>query len=576
LLLSIHGFLAIILIVGLSYTFLISSIHVISGQLPITEDIIQYEKNSNFIKEFKIPINERGLKGITTDSGDNVWFYHATANASMIMKMSKEGTNIAKYPIVGNTITDTAVINLAGGQLIFDNTSDLIWFTDARTNSMGKLDIKSSKIQLFSIPTNNSGIMGLALSPDKKVVWFTEIIGNKIGTLDVASNKITEYPTGDNSGPTLLTFDRKGILWVTLSYANSILRVEPWLLIPGTKSSAGMYALSLEKPDFFSPFGIAIGKINGIEKLVVSDHGSSRVIVANIDSDLKNYTSYWTSPSKALPMSLPTQVVSDKLGNIFFLEHGGNKIVKIFADNGVMTEFDIPTGPLSDSLFLSVSDDAMRIWFTESKSNKIAYLDNTIGTPLALSINGEKQSSQESNQSVILKEGDSYSINVTLTLDKNVSSLVSANDTTLSIVGMTDSGLQGIKYTSIPSTLNLTEFPEKKAKTELDLKVERDKAIAGIYTVMIRVSLLERGNLILSTLYPQMVKLDVPKLPSAINKSENFEPYFTTSPKSPESTTLLSRDNIKIGAAIVAVALAGYLIYHNIVRRRNKSKETKK
>ena len=164
----------------------------------------------------------------------------------------KRRCQFIKNDILGNTTVDTALVNLAGGQLLFDNTSDAIWFTDARINSLGKIDVKSSKIELFSIPTNSSGIMGLVLSPDKKLVWFTEITGNKIGNLDIESKKITEYPTGDNSGPTLLTFDSKGVLWITLSYANSILRVEPWLLIPGIISS-GMYTISLEKPDFFSP-----------------------------------------------------------------------------------------------------------------------------------------------------------------------------------------------------------------------------------------------------------------------------------------------------------------------------------
>jgi streptogramin lyase len=178
------GLLVVILIVGLSYTFLLSSTH-LHAQQPSSQDFVAYEKESNFIKEFKIPINERGLKGIATDSEDNVWFYHATSNGSMIMKMSKGGHNFTKNSIPGNTTVDTAVINLAGGQLLIDNTSNVIWFTDARTNSLGKLDIRSNEIELFSIPTNDSGIMGLAFSPDKKVVWFTEIIGDKIGSLDI-------------------------------------------------------------------------------------------------------------------------------------------------------------------------------------------------------------------------------------------------------------------------------------------------------------------------------------------------------------------------------------------------------
>ena len=531
---------------------------------------VTYEKHSNFIKEFKIPINERGLKGIAIDSEDNVWFYHATSNGSMIMKMSK-GHNFTKYSIPGNTAVDTAIINLAGGQLLFDNTSNVIWFTDARTNSLGKLNIKSNEIELFSIPTNDSGIMGLALSPDKKVVWFTEIIGNKIGSLDIESKKITEYPTGDNSGPTLLTFDSKGILWITLSYANSILRVEPWLLVPGIKSS-GMYPISLAKPDFFSPFGIATVLVKGIEKMFVSDHGSSRVIVSNLSSDLMNYTSYWTSPSQALPMSLPSQVVSDKAGNIFLAEHGGNKIVKISSDNGIMTEFEIPTGPLATSLFLTVDEDEKRIWFTEWASNKIGYLDNTFQVPLNMLVTKNESASTNTDITPItLKAGESFPVNVALTLDKNKSSLVLANDTELSVVGMTDSGLQGIGYTSQPQRVNLMDVPERDVG--IDLKVETEKAIAGNYTIMIRASFLENDGLVLSLLYPQLVKLDVPAKPSEMNKIQNFQQFSSKNVESSNSSAMF-RDFLRIGAIAVVIILVGYLIYHNIVRR-SKFKKSK-
>jgi len=565
----------ITLVLSLTYSFLASPSIQLLAQPLSPQNYVAYEKHSNFIKEFKIPINERGLKGVTTDSDEDVWFYHATSNGSMIMKMSKEGNNFTKYRIPGNTTADTAIINLAGGQLLFDNTSNVIWFTDARTNSLGKLEIKSSKIELLSIPTNNSGIMGLAFSPDKKALWFTEIIGNKIGSLDIESKKITEYPTGDNSGPTLLTFDSKGVLWITLSYANSILKVEPWLLFPGIKSS-GMYTISLERPDFFSPFGIATVQVKGVEKMFVSDHGSSRLIVANIASDLKNYTSYWTSPSQALPMALPSQVVSDKAGNIFFVEHGGNKIVKISSDNGIMTEFDIPTGPLATSLFLTVSKDEKRIWFTEWASNKIAYLDNTLQVPLNMLVTkNESASTYTDITPITLKASESFSAKVALTLDKNMSSLSSlvlANDTELSVVGMTDSGLQGVGYTSKPQSVNLMDIP--KRDIGIDFKVETEKAIAGNYTLMIRASLLEKDGLILSLLYPQLVKLDVPTKPPVMNKIQNFQEFSTKNVESSNSSALF-RDLIRIGAIAVVIILVGYLIYHNIVRRI-KFKKTKR
>ena len=160
--------------------------------------------------------------------------------------------------------------------------------------------------------------MGIVLSPDNKTIWFAEIIGNKIGSFDIESKSITEFPTGDLTGPTLLAFDNKGELWVTLSYSNSILKVEPWLLIPESRAS-GMSEIKLKKPDTFSPFGIAITQNkDNVSRIFLSDHGSSRVIVSNLTSELNNYTSYWTSPSQAYPASLPSQVISDKFGNIYF------------------------------------------------------------------------------------------------------------------------------------------------------------------------------------------------------------------------------------------------------------------
>jgi streptogramin lyase len=69
-----------------------------------------------------------------------------------------------------------------------------IWFTDARTNSIGKLDTRNGSMQLITIPTQNAGPMGVALAPDGKSIWFTEIMGDKIAQVDIKSMKITEYP----------------------------------------------------------------------------------------------------------------------------------------------------------------------------------------------------------------------------------------------------------------------------------------------------------------------------------------------------------------------------------------------
>jgi hypothetical protein len=50
----------------------------------------------------------------------------------MIMKFNIANNTFILYPVEGKTVTVNPVINLAGGQLIYDQKRNSIWFTDAR------------------------------------------------------------------------------------------------------------------------------------------------------------------------------------------------------------------------------------------------------------------------------------------------------------------------------------------------------------------------------------------------------------------------------------------------------------
>lgn len=149
--------------------------------------------------------------------------------------------------------------------------------------------------------------------------------------------------------------------------------------------------------------------------------------------------------------------------------------------------------------------------------------------------------------------------------ESNLTSLVLANDTQLSVVGMTDAGLQGIVYTINPQTVNLMEVPKRDIK--VDIKVKEENAIAGNYTIMIRASLLEKDSLIVSSLYPQLVTLDVSTKPSEISKVQNFQEFSSKGVQSSEPSTMLFRDLIRVGAIAAVIMLVAYLLYRNIGRR---------
>ena len=426
-----------------------------------TDELVTYEKHSSFIKEFPIPSKERGLRGITTDSDGNAWFLHSTNKTSTIFKLEPGSGKFTEYPIKGETVAENPVINLAAGQLVFDRERNAIWFTEARTNSIGKLDEASGQIQLWQVSTKNAGPMGIALSPDGKRLWFAEIIGNKIASFDIQSEKIVEFPTGEDSGPALMTFDEKGQLWVTLSFSDSIMLTQIGNNL-ASNSSVGMVKMSLPKPDRFAPFGISVSG----GKMYISDHGSSRVIVAYEDSGFKSYDVYWTSSSSSpmIPTTLPGQLVVDKKsGNVYFPQHGGNRITEIRQQDGLMTEYDIPTGPLSTVLFLAASDDG-KVWVTEWASNKVAYLDTSIQVPFEEQVQQEPITLTKNSQSTL-----SVLINSAANAGSNASSF---SQIEVGLTGMSESGLVGITYQANPPRVDLQR--NASANSAIQLKTEEN------------------------------------------------------------------------------------------------------
>jgi virginiamycin B lyase len=558
----------------------------IQGQLQqLQTEYIKYQYQSDYIKEFKISpiINETGLKGITTDSKNNVWFFHNTNTSSAIIEFNPVNNTFTKYPISKKTNVDNAITNLAGGQLKYDETRNSIWFSDARTNSLGNIDLNNKTMNLYDVPTPNSGVMGITLSPDNKSIWFAEIIGNNIGDFNIDSKKIIEYPTGESSGPTLVTFDDDGILWSSLSYSNEILRIEPWVLIPGVEFN-GMLKIKLKEPDIYSPFGLSVvnksnnNNSNINNTLFVSDHGSSRIIAIPIyyqnilNEEILNYTSYWTSPSSNnFPNTLPSEIVTDKKGNIYFAEHGGNKIAKFSPDTKTMAEYEIPTGPLATTVFVALSTDNTKIWFTEWASNKIGFLDLTKQIPYKMLLSNETLN----DKPLIFKNNTSYKMNVSLTrnnLSISNQGNLSLNNIELSVAGMTDNGPKGITYSFNPQRINLTENNKENSLLKLDMVINDNDIIRSENnTLMIIASISDKNNLTTSVLHPLPISIIKPEdsyansspLPSSTVKEQT-----ATIKNSNASSEINFINIIKNVSLAIAVILIGYIIYKKMKKRK--------
>jgi virginiamycin B lyase len=433
--------------------------------------------------------------------------------------------------------------------------------------------------------------MGITLSPDNKSIWFAELIGNNIGNFEIESNNIFEYPTGEDTGPTLLTFDNEGFLWSSLSYSSELLRVDPSMVIPGIEQN-GMLRIKLAQPDIFSPFGIAVisnNKNNDNEKnktntLFVSDHGSSRIIAIPIynqnilNEEIQNYTSFWTSPSKYVPNTLPSEIVSDKEGNIYFAEHGGNRIAKFSPYTKTMIEYEIPTRPLATTVFISLSNDNTKVWFTEWASNKIGSVNITDQIPFKMLFTNESLS----NKPITFKNNtSSYQTNISLIrnnfsfTNQNQENL-SSNNISLSVAGMTDSGPKGITYSFNPQRMNLTESNKENSLLKLNMVNDDDLIRSENNTLMIIASVFDKDNLTTSILQPlpiSIIKLDdsydssLPFPSSTLEETTtNFKNYDALR-NSNTSSEINLIDIIKYLSLSIAILLIGFIVYKRIKNR---------
>ena len=217
---------------------------------------------------------------------------------------------------------------------------------------------------------------------------------------------------------------------------------------------------------------------------------------------------------------------------------------------GVLTEYEIPTGPLSTAIFIAASGDG-KVWFTEWAANKIGYLDVNTKLPFDVEV--------EAADELTLRSEESESIDVSLIAAESNSSTVSLEEVGIAVVGMTESGLEGVTYDSQQDRADIEQ--NQKTYVKIDLAAE-DGATPGKYTLMVRATATEKDGLLVSKLYPISVVLDVPaQQPQGDgigNDSDNAESVL--------------RDAVRYSSLTVAIGLGGYLVYRKIKGRKKAEK----
>jgi hypothetical protein len=221
---------------------------------------------------------------------------------------------------------------------------------------------------------------------------------------------------------------------------------------------------------------------------------------------------------------------------------------------GKVTEYDVPTGPLSTVVFIAIDQEGKKIWFTEVLSNKIGYLDTTTHIPIDVKTSSNSIKIQEKNTTQIL--------DVWIEND-NVPSPISKDAIEILLTGMTHSGIKGITYNIDPEIINLSA---KAIQSEISIAAQ-DMIKSGIYNIMLQVSVSEESDkdLKVSVLYPLEVSIEIPD----VTMKQNYE-------KQSEELDIFSKitlkDVIQTIALTVAIGLSAFIVFRRIKLATDKNK----
>ena len=247
-----------------------------------------------------------------------------------------------------------------------------LWVLNAAAKDQGSLVVIApdhSVKATYTIPTANSGAMGLTVGPDGNL-WFVEQNANQIAKV-TPSGAITEYPVptsmvdpGFGNGPvevvaapTAIVAGADGALYFTESSTEKIGRVTTDGVVT-TIDAAG-----------YQPQSIAVG----------SDH-LVWFTDSKYDDSVDRVNADGTITSFALPSKFawPTDLTLGPDGSLYFVE-GFNQAIGKVTPAGVVTESKINAAVSSPQQL--TFDKAGNLWITGSDAGLVRITPHGVATP---------------------------------------------------------------------------------------------------------------------------------------------------------------------------------------------------
>ena len=233
-----------------------------------------------------------------------------------------------------------------------------LWYTGQGNNTLGRLDPKTGKIQVFNLKTPGSGPHGLVTDNDGNV-WFTANAKGYIGKLDPKTGKVTlkQSPT-PRSAPYGLRLDSKG---------------DPWYCEFNSNKLAHIDRATFEIKEYLLPEGARPRRLAVApdDRVYYSDH--IRGYLGRLDPKTGKVEE-WPSPGG--PNSRPYAILTMSDGIVWYSESNvtPNTLVRFDPKDNSFMKWPIPSGGGVLRHFVATKD-GKQIYIAGSGVNKVGIVD---------------------------------------------------------------------------------------------------------------------------------------------------------------------------------------------------------
>jgi virginiamycin B lyase len=231
----------------------------------------------------------------------------------------------------------------------------IVWYTDQQNSFIGRLDPSTGKITDYATPTPRSGPHGIVIAPDGGV-WYTAQRVAKLGRLDPRTGKIEEFslPAAARDPHTPLV--RKEEIWFTVQQSNLYGAFDPRTHKTRVWTVATSRAL---------PYGMVNAPDGSIWVALFGTNKLGRINAAS--GALSEIT---------LPQSgaRPRRLVVDESGVIWYSDFARGYLGSYNPANGAFKEWQSPGGTGSAPYGIAIAPDG-RIFYDEAGTGNIIAFD---------------------------------------------------------------------------------------------------------------------------------------------------------------------------------------------------------